>query len=300
MAGRRFTILTFASLALIGANGARAADYTPPPPPLVYVQPPPEEPCCDTWYLRGFVGAGLNGKTSLDVTPLPADTTIESNSIADNYFIGAGIGYNWNSWLRFDVSGEYRAKTQVSALIASQPGGAGPVAVDQYQGNLSSWVVLANAFVDLGTWNCWTPYVGAGIGGAYNTISNFTDVTPNVAAFGAAGSAYGLGRGTSNFNLAWALYAGVSYTVTKNFNIDLTYRYLNYGSAKETVDCAGASGCNDYTFKNLHSSDIMLGLRWTCCDLPSPQPRYVSQPYMPQTYVPPPVYTEQPPLRSRG
>jgi opacity protein-like surface antigen len=303
---RRLTTLTFAALALISAGAAHAADYTPPPPPPVYVQPPPPEPCCDTWYLRGFVGAGMNGNTNIEVTPMPADTTFPSTSIGDSYFIGAGVGYIWNNWLRFEASAEYRAKTQITALAVTQPGGAGPVALDQYQGNLSSWVFLANAFVDLGTWDCWTPFVGAGVGGAYNTISNFVDTTPNVAAFGAAGSSYGLGRGTSTWNLAWALYAGVSYAVSKSFSVDLTYRYLNYGSAKETVDCAGASSCNDFQFKNLHSNDIMLGLRWTCCET-TPHPRYVSETYVappvytqPPAYTPPPVYQEQPPLRSRG
>ena len=58
------------------------------------------------------------------------------------------------------------------------------------------------------------------------------------------------------------------------------------GSAKETVDCFGANGCNDYKFKDLRSHDIMLGLRWTCCDNEQPAPRYV---YQPQPYTPPPV-----------
>ena len=296
---RRLKVFIIASAALVSAGAAQAADYAPPPPPPpVYVQPPAPEPCCDTWYLRGFVGAGMNGRTDLEVTPLPADTAFPSNSIGDSYFIGAGVGYNWNSWLRFDVTGEYRAKTQITALATTT--GPGPVAVDQYQGNLSSWVFLANAFVDLGTWDCWTPFVGVGVGGAYNTISNFTDVTPDVSAFGGTGSSFGLGRGTSTLNLAWAVYAGMSYAVSKNFNIDLTYRYLNYGSAKETVDCNGGSSCNDFQFKNLHSNDIMLGLRWTCCDTAPPAPRYVSQQYAPPpVYTPPPVYSP-PPLRSRG
>ncbi len=32
-----------------------------------------------------------------------------------------------------------------------------------------------------------------------------------------------------------------AYNVSKNFKIDLTYRYLNYGSITDTVDCIG--GC---------------------------------------------------------
>ena len=306
-----------AGAVLLASGAAQAADYSPPPPPQMVVQPAPE-PCCDTWYLRGFIGAGINANMTLEATAF-ADTYFASNSIADSYFIGGGAGYIWNNWLRFDVSAEYRAKTRITALAVSQPGGAGPVALDQYEGNLSSWVLLANAFVDLGTWNCFTPFVGAGVGIAYNTISNFTDVTPNVAAFGADGSSFGLGRGTSNSSLAWALYAGMSYAVTKNFTIDLTYRYLNYGTAKETVDCNGGSGCIDFEFKNLHSSDIMLGLRWVCCDLAPPLPRYAVQTYAPApvytqpqvytppppTYAPPPAYSpppmySPPPLQSRG
>lgn len=297
----RLAIPTLALAAGFVTSAARAADYSPPQqPPIVYQQPQTE--CCaaiDNWYLRGFVGVGMTGKSTLDVSPLPADTFIASNSMGDSVFLGGAVGYNWNNWLRFDFSAEYRAKARIDALIYSQPGGSGPVAVDQYQGDLKSWVFLANAFVDLGTWNCFTPFVGVGIGGAYNMVTNFTDITPNVAAFGADGSAFGLGRNTSNWNLAWALYAGVGYKVTKNFNIDLTYRYLNYGTAKETVDCFGATGCNDFTFKKLQSHDIMIGLRWTCCEAAPPQPNYVYAP--PQQYTPPPVYLQPPPpLRSRG
>lgn len=268
------------AIASLAASVAHAADM-----PL----PPPQE-CCDAWYLRGFVGVGMNGPTSLDVTNVPADTYFASNSIGDSTFIGGGFGYNWNSWLRLDATAEYRGKTHISALAVSQPAVPGPVAVDQYDGNLSSWVFLANAYVDLGTWNCFTPFIGAGIGGAYNMISSFTDVTPDVAAFGATGSSFGLGRGTNNWDLAWALYAGLTYNVSKSFKVDLTYRYLNYGSAKETVDCNGGSGCNAFTFKDLYSNDIMLSLRWTCCET-APTPRYVYQP---------PAYAPPPPLSSRG
>ena len=58
---------------------------------------------------------------------------------------------------------------------------------------------------------------------------------------------YGFGRNPSKWNFAWALYAGVSYTVSKNFNIDLTYRYLNLGSVTDTVDCSAT--CNRTTLQ---------------------------------------------------
>ena len=35
--------------------------------------------------------------------------------------------------------------------------------------------MLANGYVDLGTWWCVTPFIGAGVGTARVTIANYTD-----------------------------------------------------------------------------------------------------------------------------
>ena len=39
----------------------------------------------------------------------------------------------------------------------------------------TEWLFLTNAYIDLGTWWCVTPFIGAGIGASRNTISNFMD-----------------------------------------------------------------------------------------------------------------------------
>jgi opacity protein-like surface antigen len=269
MSSKRFLISSLAALFVSAASAAHAADWSPPPPP--------PEPCCNNWYLRGYVGVGINGDTNLDYTTV-TNATLQHSDISDSYFIGGGVGYNVNNWLRLEGTFEYRAKSRVYALVTYPPGG-----IDEYQGYLNSWLFLANAFVDLGTWECFTPFIGAGVGGAYNTLADFSDVNPN--------GGYGFGRNPSEWNFAWALYAGVSYSVTKNFNIDLTYRYLNVGSITDTVDCSVTCTQDSFKFKDLTSSDIMLGLRWTCCEAPAPEPRYV--------YTPPPP-PPPPPLRSRG
>jgi opacity protein-like surface antigen len=278
MAGVRLkiTILT-ASFALC-AGVAQGADYPQPPPPQpqpIYVQPPPQE-FTENWYLRGYVGVGMNGKANLDYGTVTTGV-LQSNSNGDTTFVGAAVGYEWNNWLRFDVSGEYRGRSNVYALVTYPPSG-----IDQYQGYLKSWVFLANAFVDLGTWNCFTPFVGAGIGGAYNTLSDFSDVNPN--------GGFGFGRNPSEWHTAWALYAGVGYNISKTLKVDLTYRYLNYGSITDTVDCSVTCTHDTFNFGKLYSHDIMIGLRWTCCEV-APTPRYV--------YAPPPP-PPPPPLHSKG
>jgi len=284
----RLKIFIVAGLAAAGLGNAQAADYAPPPPPPpVYVQPPAPEPCCDTWYLRGFVGAGMNSGNNAEFIQNPANNSnfaFASTSYNDQMFIGGGVGYAWNNWLRFEGTAEYRSKSHVSAFGQYTFGGG--TFLDTYDANIKSYVFLANAYIDLGTWNCFTPFVGAGIGAAYNTLTNFTDINPSQAGFGTSSD-------SSEWHLAYALYAGVSYEVTKNFSMDLTYRYLNYGSVTGTINCNGGCNADSYKFGDLHSHDIMLGFRWMCCDLPvREQPRVV--------YTPPPVYTEPPPLRSRG
>lgn len=290
MPGQRHILLALAALT-VSAGVASAADYQqpyqPPPPPVVIQQAP--QAFAQNWYLRGQVGVGINADYDLDylINPLNSnDFHFEQHSIADTFFIGGGVGYEWNNWLRFDVTAEYRAKTQVKAYGSYTSGGG--TYGDYYQGQLKSWVFLANAFVDLGTWECFTPFVGAGVGGAYVTMADLTDT-------GLGTSGRGTGRNSSNWNFAWALYAGIGYNVTKNLNIDLTYRYLSYGEVTDTIDCAGGCNADSYKFSNLHSHDIMLGLRWTCCEVAPPPPRYVYRP-------PPPVYTPppQPPISSRG
>jgi opacity protein-like surface antigen len=306
MGGTRLKALTLAAMLAIACGSARAADYPQPipqpqPPPVVYQQPVVEE-FSSGWYLRGDIGIGINSSYAIDYLPSPADVgngfSFDQHSMADTFFIGTGVGYEWNNWLRFDATGEYRARTQINARgVYNQVTGEG----DAYQGYLKSWVFLANAYVDLGTWNCFTPFVGVGIGAAHNQMADLVDM-----GIGTTGA--GFGRNSSEWHPAWALHAGVAYNVTKNFKIELAYRYLNYGSVTDTVDCIGGCIPDSYKFSKLYSNDIKLGFRWTCCDVtPSERYVYTQQTYAPppQVYTPPPVYSPpppvyQPPLRSKG
>jgi opacity protein-like surface antigen len=285
MVRARLKMSLLVTLGALASGAAHAADYSQPlPPPPVYVAPPPPPEFGGGWYLRGQVGAGIASKASLEYTT-QTDATLQHNDSADTFFVGGGVGYEWNNWLRFDATAEYRTKSRQYAFVTypvtSIPNASG---LDEYQGYLKSWVFLANAYVDLGTWECFTPFVGFGVGGAYNTLSDFTDVNPN--------GGFGFGRNPSEWHFAWALHAGVAYNVSKNLKLELAYRYLNYGSITDTIDCNVTCTHDQFKFDKLTAQDIMLSFRWSfCCDLPSPEPRYVYQP---------PAYAPPPPLRSRG
>ena len=94
----------------------------------------------------------------------PASWRIDQKEMGDACFIGAGFGYQWNSWLRFDATAEYRAKTRFKAIGSYTEFCPGGRCFDVYDGNHSAVVVMANAYIDLGTWMCLTPFIGAGVG----------------------------------------------------------------------------------------------------------------------------------------
>jgi len=267
-----------AATALITTTAAIAADFPAAPPPQTVTEP-------GGWYLRGDIGIGNQHFKSFDFTqtagsPWPATWRIDQKDIKDTFFFAAGIGYAWNNWLRFDITGEYRAEVKFKA-VGSYFNGVDR-GFDHYDGDHAAAVFLLNAYLDLGTWWGLTPFIGAGVGGAYHMTSALSDTGINTNGLGA--SAFGVAdKDHSNWAVAWAAHAGVAYNVTNSFKVELAYRYLNMGSA-QTAEVQCAVGCGiggpraHYHLRNIDSHDLKLGVRW----LLQPEPVY------------------QPPLMRRG
>jgi opacity protein-like surface antigen len=269
------------TLALAGAVAfgmpamASAADLGPGLPP------PPPEPVAlkgtigHGWYLRGDVGIGsqsIDKYEQADVTAFGGKFFGKTEEQA--FFGGIGAGYRFNNWFRVDVTGEYRGSTSIGVNdVVFNPFINGNQ-TNTYKGNMSSMVALFNAYVDLGTWNCLTPYLGAGIGVARNRISGLTDqgvlfvnepVGPVVSTLGTATSG-------SKTGLAWALMAGVGYEVNKNLTIEAGYRYLNLGDAQSgrLINAFTGQAQAPLKAKDIESHDFKIGMRWNfgdpdCC-----------------------------------
>ena len=316
MAGRCFRIPTLlaALAAALSTTGAFAADYSPPPPPPIFI-PPPVIEYASSWYLRGDIG--ITNQQLEDLTNVQdVNNSVQNVGIGFDSagLFGLGIGYNWNDWLRFDLTGEYRSRANFHGAQIIDAG-AGPY-TNEYYFSKSEWLFLANAYVDLGTWHGFTPFVGAGVGGARITIHSFQDInTPN------AGVAFA--EDASKWNFAWALHAGVGYKITKNVVVELAYRYVNLGDA-QSGDIYTYNGINNVynpmEFEKITSHDVKLGLRFNFDETVDfwsrPKPTYIApapvytQPapiYAPPpapVYHQPPVYQPpvypQHPIRSRG
>jgi opacity protein-like surface antigen len=225
------------------------------------------------WYLRGDIGFSNQRVDRLN-NVLDANNTTSDQRLSFNTagIFGLGVGYQINHWFRVDATGEYRGNSDfVGTDHITYPGGVG---MDTYHATKSEWVVLANAYVDLGTWWYMTPFIGAGVGGARVSIANFTDAgIANEGAGALPGLAFG--DNVSKWNFAWALHAGVAYRVTPNFTVELAYRYLDMGDglAGDLKTFDGTNNVNNpTTFKNITSHDLKLGVRWNLEAPPAYEP----------------------------
>lgn len=257
MSNAKYLALAAAVASSITLHAARAADM-----PMPYIPAPVVEEY-GGWYLRGYIGMSNQQFKGLDHVSFATATAFEwldTGGFSSAPFFGGAIGYQYNSWLRFDVSAEYRGGSVFKALDRFDNGGT--INTNDYSGIKKEWLFLANAFVDLGTWRSITPYVGAGIGFANVTISNFRDT--NVIAGGGGYADTG-----SQWNFAWALHAGLAYKVTPTFSVDLGYRFVSLGDGKTgtLLNLTGACvACEPMYFRGIYSHDLMLGVRWMLDD----------------------------------
>jgi opacity protein-like surface antigen len=258
-----------AGAATLMSSAAFAADMAIAPPPYA----PPVVEDFGGWYLRGDIGFSNQRVDRLN-NVLDANNTssVQNLTFGTAGIFGLGAGYRFNNWFRVDVTGEYRGNSQFLGKDSiTYPTGFG---TDVYHATKSEWVVLANGYVDLGTWWCMTPFIGAGVGGARVSIANFTDSGLAVQG-GPILPGLAFGDNASKWNFAWAVHAGVAYKVTPSFTVELAYRYLDMGDGV-TGDLRAFDGTNNInnpmTFKHITSHDLKLGVRWDLYNPPVYQP----------------------------
>ena len=301
-------VMALAGVAALLTTAAKAADMPQMMPPPVYVPQCPgggygggpygNECFAGGWYLRGDIGMSNQKVKSLFNVLYDSVDSVDTvqKDFGSAPIFGLGIGYQFNNWLRGDLTGEYRGGAVFHGLDIVGAGGG--LYTDEYRAIKSEWLLLANMYADLGTWGGFTPFVGFGIGGSRNTISGFLDVCTTCPGGGVAH-----GADTSKFNFAWAIHAGVGYKVTNNVTVEFAYRYVSLGDALggdlRTYDGQNFVN-NPMHFRDITSHDFKLGVRWMLdagpvyapvpkYDYPPPQPRYDYPPPRPQYDYPPPV-----------
>jgi opacity protein-like surface antigen len=234
--------------ALIVGEAARAADY-PEPPPLQPVQE-----FASNWYIRGDAGYGfLHTSSGANVAAPPITTgapPFSSTRIDSAGTFDAGVGYRIG-WFRADV-------TETVGTGSKYVGNTASFSPD-VTAKIWNLTTLFNAYFDLGTWWGFTPYVGAGVGFSALRATELVDNSV-IAAGGSIG-----GANSFSYDLAWAANAGVSYYVSRNWLIDVSYRYLDMGTPRSNVASlvgVGTSTVGTISYGNITAQQIRFGFRY--------------------------------------
>ncbi|MBX3568446.1 MAG: porin family protein [Rhizobiaceae bacterium] len=271
-----------AALAAVLASGvalpALAADYIEPPvveaaPPVEYVEPAPSY---GGWYIRGDLGYSWNDFRGADyiLYGAPGQTgRFDKGDLKGSFTLGGGVGYQVNDNFRVDLTGDYIFKSKFRGQTTGFCGNGLPcTSVDR--SSYQAFLMLANAYVDLGTYHGFTPYVGAGIGGAHvkwgDLINDDDDGTFTH-------------KGYKSWRFAYAAMAGVSYCLTDTTKLDLGYRFAHVEGGKMFGYSTNAGPGYD---RGLNMHQVRGGLRYqfggaTGCSQPEPV-----------AYEPPPVYKQ--------
>ena len=271
----------FAALFAGVAGPALAADLAEPPvveqaPPVAYEQPAD----FGGWYIRGDIDYhwsrfGGGDYTTYGTAPqIPG--SFATGSLKGAFSAGAGVGYQITQHFRTDLTADWMFGSSFRGSTNGFCTGGTVACTSTDTSSYSAMLLLANAYVDIGTWHGVTPYVGAGIGGAWvkwDTLHN-SDLD---------GDFYH--QGGKGWRFAYALMAGASYCLTDRVKLDVGYRYshINGGKMFEYASDSNVGPGYDHGI-NVH--EVRGGLRYqfgrSDC---APPP----EPYQPE---PEPIYTK--------
>src|ERR1044072_2609273 len=107
MGSVRLAALAGAAL-IFGAQAGAAADLAP-----IVKAPPPPVAAFGGWYLRGDIGFSNERVHDIRFVAVDGSVPVQNNLTSGFDSAGVfdlGIGYQFNSWLRADVTGQFRGK----------------------------------------------------------------------------------------------------------------------------------------------------------------------------------------------
>ena len=166
-----------------------------------------------------------------------------------NIGVNLAIGTNINKNVRVEFEMAHRNK-DTSHL--PYEGVAGSVYVEgQDNIGLTTTSYMVNGYYDFYSQSVFTPYIGLGLGMAkveYENAWSESGYNPSSGAY--MGTINGKDK-YSKTKMVWNIALGASYKVNEKLNLDLGYRYVDYGSFTDS----------DIKFET-KSNEFSLGVRY--------------------------------------
>jgi opacity protein-like surface antigen len=275
-------LILLAATALMPLAPAHAADYDPP----IFVEEAEEFVPVEVgsgWYLRGDVGyvlstdmGGVDYRTFDPITATYGSASFDDHSLDEDFTWGGGFGYRYNDWIRGDLTvdgfrADFDGTTSSDGPCSTAPAFAGTGCRSEDSSSVSVLSLMANGYVDLGTYVRVTPYVGAGVGYSYLSWGGLDSTNYCVDGVGlcpAPGGAVSSADhdGEKDWRFTYAFMAGAAYDLTKNLKLDVGYKYrhidggdmFGWDDFSETAGASGIQGTDD----GFSTHEVKVGLRY--------------------------------------
>jgi opacity protein-like surface antigen len=225
----RKVLLATAALAVVGANGALADDYSPM-----------------GWYAGA--GVGINWLDDTEETLLGGDHTIEWDT---GWAIEGDVGYRWAEYWRLELEGSFREN---DADVFTPGGGFYSGVPVTPAGDVEQLAVMLNLLFDFDVTDTINLSLGAGIGGAQVEVEFTATTTP-------FGSVLTIDERDQDWTWAYQGIAGVSFETGDQTEIFIDYRYF----VSNDVDLVTLNngGLPSVTFdENFENHTVKFGFRY--------------------------------------
>lgn len=259
------TISVAAAALAVSVGAAFSADIINPP---IY-QPPPEVVPVGVggWYLRGDVGyAHLQTHNVRYFQGTNLTGEFEKHDFSATWMLGGGIGYQVTDYFRVDATLNHYFETDFNGSSATGAAcnlGGGAICDFDDDATVNITTLMANAYFDLANFKGFTPYIGAGIGGAFVHWSDLFNDETCVATCGAYVNGDATHPGYQEWHFAWALHTGVTYDYSANLKFDLGYSYTHIQGGEmfgfATGGGSGPQGFND----DIKIHEVKAGVRYS-------------------------------------
>ena len=200
-------------------------------------------------YLEARLGGSYTQIDSIRNTtdvanPAPVNMTSTDDLVA---VMGLAAGMNFKK-LGVPVRSEIEYAYHTELNYNPDPVFVGAGIPTRAKTKVDSHVLLANFYYDIETGTAFTPYVGAGLGAAWNV----TKATGTVIATGASAE-----YNRTTVALAWDVCAGCAYALSDKWKITGGYRFLDLGKV-----VWGDHNTAQLTSKEIVSHEVLVGLRY--------------------------------------
>lgn len=189
-------------------------------------------------YVRGDVGYAFSEYVQADQGK---NAPTNNEEFENGYFMEGGYGCSFTQRLRAEIVYGYQAEkdftgTQGTSIVRTA---------------VTSHTLMANFYLDLGNFRRIKPYIGAGVGIAYNVMD---EVGPNCCGVYLDGG--------EDLSLAWSVMAGFGYQLTPRTMLDIGYRYLDVGSVSSGRVDSTNNPNTAHNFTEMGSHQIKAGFRY--------------------------------------